>query len=168
MKEVLVFNERAFNAKRSELTNRVSQKNEALGVVKKITEDKVKELDFDKVCAYLNNKSGFANSEMSAKAFNLTQEYDFIKSMSNSQHKDEELITLKDGKYSFNEDELKDVYTTYIDEAYMKTYKELLKASKVLNSLPAPLRRLFNVNADMVTIDKVQFNTLMQMTERGI
>ena len=167
MKEVLDFNERAFKAKRTELFNRVSQKNEALDLVKKITKDEIKELDFKKVCSYLNNKSGFENAEMSAKAFNLSQEFDFIKQMSNNLHKDEDLIVLKNNRYSFDQEALKEVYTSYIKKEYIKIYKELVKMSEMLNDTPKPLRKLFNVNADIVTINKIQFNSLMQMAERG-
>ena len=166
-KEVLEFNERAFLAKKSELLNRVQQKNEALQAVKRITKDEIKTLDFDKVCKYLNNKSGFENAEMSAKAFNVSEEFSFIKQMSNSQHKDEELIEFKNNRYSFDQDALREVYTTYMDEAYMNAYKDLLKAVGVLNKVPRPLRRMLNLNAESITIDKAQFQTLMQLVERG-
>ena len=153
-KEVLEFNERAFLAKKSELLNRVQQKNEALQAVKRITKDEIKTLDFDKVCKYLNNKSGFENAEMSAKAFNVSEEFDFIKQMSNSQHKDEDLIEFKSNRYSFDQDALREVYTTYMDEAYMNAYKDLLKAVGVLNKVPRPLRRMLNLNAESITPER--------------
>jgi len=164
-KIVLKFHEYQFNAKRGELTNRVNQKNEALDVVKRITNNEITELNFDKVCSYLNKKSGFVNSHMSANAYGVLEEYNLIKFVSESQHKDEEIITFKKGKYSFDQDQLKELYTDYLKEEYIEHYRTLVKVCEALNDVPTPLRRLIYLNAEKTSIDKEQFNTLMQMID---
>ena len=87
-KVVLEFNESAFLAKKNEISNRTQQKNEAVEIIKRITKDAVKSLDVANLANYLNRQSGFQNAEMSAKAFNVVQDFDFVRKIASFEFKD--------------------------------------------------------------------------------
>lgn len=162
----LQFHENQFKAKVTELENLCKQKNQAVETVKRITNNEIKELDIDKVGAYLNKQTGFFNAEFSAQAQDVKEEFDFIKTIVNHKHKDDDFIELKNGKYCFDKKELQETYTTYIPNESLKYYYELQSLAKELNKLPKPFRRCINLGADNITIDKRNFVSLFQMFQR--
>jgi hypothetical protein len=164
----LQFHENQFKIKETELTNLCKQRNEALETVKRITNDQIKELDIDKVGIYLNNQTGFFNAEFSANAQGVKEEYEFIKTIVNHKHKDDDFIELKNGKYWFDKKELEETYTTYLSDDSIEHYHNLQALATELNKLPKPLRRCINLNAEYITINKQNFAALFQMLQREL
>jgi hypothetical protein len=167
-KVILQFHENQFKTKETELTNLCKQRNEALETVKRITNDEVKELDVDKVGIYLNTQTGFFNAEFSAKAQGVKEEFNFIKTIANHKHKDDDFIDLKKGRYCFDKKELQETYTTYLSDDSVEHYNNLRALAEELNKLPKPLRRCINLNAEYITINKQNFAALFQMLQREL
>lgn len=132
---------------------KVDKLNNALKLIKLVTDGNVSTIDIEALNSFLNDTTGFRNVGMSASALNLDIEYQTIVDAAQITS---EYIFLKDGKYVVSEDSLKDFYTDYLTDAELEVYNTLLKAYKILNNVDFRYYQCINKNG----IDKRTLRTI--------
>jgi ferritin-like metal-binding protein YciE len=115
--------------------------NKALETIKLITNNEVSSIDIDALNNFLNDATGFKNVGMSASALNLDVQYQLISDASTIKS---DFISLKNGKYTIDENSLKDFYTDWLTDTEIQVYNTLEKALKILNKIDSRYYQCIN------------------------
>ena len=125
----LQFNSIQFQKQLEIESQKVNELNNALELIKTITEGEIQTLDVNALNDFLNKKTGFRNAELSAKAYGYEAEHKTIEAASTI---NSEWINF-DEKYFVEAEKLKEFHTNYLSENEAKIYDVLTKVSKVMN-----------------------------------
>ncbi len=159
------FNESDYNKALTELKGQVNYHNLALMLCKKLTNDNVKEIDMARVEKYLNKKSGFLNSKMSADAFGMADEYDEL-TKALSVIKQSEFVVLDYDKYHLADTtEIKESFTMRFSDEDEALKVELDKILEQIKKSPKVLQRVLGIGTEYSI---TQLNAQFQMAKRGM
>lgn len=132
---------------------KVDKLNNALKLIKLVTDSSVSTIDIDALNSFLNDTTGFRNAGMSASALNLDIEYQTIVDAAQITS---EYISLENGKYIVDENSIREYHTVYLKDAETEVYNTLLKAYKILNNVDFRYYQCINKNG----IDKRTLRTI--------
>ena len=154
---VLSINNNNISNTKAETENYLILLSRAKDLLNELTEGNVEDLSIEAVDAYLNNKSGFKNSLMSATAYNLENQYNSLKSLLNDLNKGTQYLQfITNGKV--NDAKIKEANTTYLNEDYVDEFLRLQEAVDVLNQTSMfTLRTAINMKGSEVTFSPQAF-----------
>ena len=144
------FNEHLYNVKLQELQKLIPTDVELKELLKNFKAESVSEVEFK-----LNEKTGFKNAEMSAKAMAQDKQYSRLielEGILKGKLSIHNLTPLNELKSSFKE-QLKENFSTYYTEDEFKAVQELEKIKRDYNNamnkylkLPVEIQRLYSLN----------------------
>jgi len=144
------FNEHLYNVKLQELQKLIPTAVELKELLKNFKAESVSEVEFK-----LNEKTGFKNAEMSAKAMAQDKQYSRLielEGILKGKLSINNLTPLNELKSSFKE-QLKENFSTYYTEDEFKAVQELEKIKRDYNNamnkylkLPVEIQRLYSLN----------------------
>jgi len=144
------FNEHLYNVKLQELQKLIPTAVELKELLKNFKAESVSEVEFK-----LNEKTGFKNAEMSAKAMAQDKQYSRLielEGILKGKLSIHNLTPLNELKSSFKE-QLKENFSTYYTEDEFKAVQELEKIKRDYNNamnkylkLPVEIQRLYSLN----------------------
>ncbi len=127
------------------LNNQVDYHNLALTLCKQLTSDTVKQIDLPKVQSYLNKKSGFLNTQMSAEAYGMGDEYTELLKVSDALESSEFVVLDFDGYHLADTSEIKESFTRRLTDEEEKIKISLDKALVEIQKIPVMLRGIINL-----------------------
>jgi hypothetical protein len=139
-----------------------------------ITKDEVSDFDLEILNEWVKNHYNFINVQQVMVMQNLEAKYNFVKQF--LLENDSNLLTRfslnNKGFYEPNTDalsDLKEKYTTYVNDEMMSEYKALKEVQKALDKCDKSLlKRMLNSSAENVFIDFKRFAPLQNLYKRNL
>ena len=149
----LQFNEMQFQKQLQIETAKANELNNALELIKTISDGEIATIDVNALNDFLNKRTGFRNAELSAEAYGYKVEYKIIE---NASQISSEWISF-DAKYFVEAEKLKEKFTDYLTENESKIYNVLNKVSKTMGATNYRFYQCVKKNGE---VDKMSIRTI--------
>lgn len=167
MRELVNFNENAYQRGLAELTNKVESYNRALKQVIDATEGAINTISVRLLENYAKEVTSFKNASIGLDALDLKDVHSLVRSAQALDLENEPYVNIKKGKATVDSEGLKELYSTYFDEKHtdlIKSIEKLIESSKEIP--PYILQNALTVSRNGMYCDKSRLNSVLKMMSR--